>query len=64
MWEGDQGVHLWLGVDASGLAELVPLMRSVESWLRSQGVRLLGVTCNGRRWPDSSHSSIQSQEEP
>jgi hypothetical protein len=61
-WEGDSAIYLWLGIDASALGEIASLMRRVESWLRSQGVRLLGVTCNGRRWQEP-FIPIQSQEE-
>jgi hypothetical protein len=63
LWQDREGVLLWLGVDAAGLGELAPLMSRIETWLRSQGVRLLGVTCNGRRWPDPFTPFIPPQED-
>jgi hypothetical protein len=63
VWQDDKGVFLWLGVDATGLGELAGLMTRIETWLRSQGVRLLGVTCNGRRWQDPFTYPIPSEEQ-
>lgn len=62
LWLAD-GVRLWIGADAAAVADVAPALRQVEIWLRSQGVRLLGVTCNGRRWQEPSHFH-QSQEQP
>ncbi|WP_211473816.1 hypothetical protein [Collimonas humicola] len=49
-WQG-QDVQLWLGVD--GRHELPPaqleqIVRASQSWLASQGGRLLSVVCNGQ----------------
>ncbi|HWW08325.1 hypothetical protein [Collimonas sp.] len=49
-WQG-QDMQLWLGVD--GQNELLPgqlaqIVRESQSWLASQGARLLSVVCNGQ----------------
>lgn len=61
-WQGEDGVHLWIGADTDALEEMGPVLRRVETFLRSQGVRLLGITCNGRRWLGPS-VPISFQEE-
>jgi hypothetical protein len=42
------GVRVWIGADPQVLADLAELMRQLQQWLGAQGLRLLGVVCNGR----------------
>ncbi len=44
----DAGVRVWLGADADGLASIDSVTRQLQQWLGSQGMRLLGVVCNGK----------------
>jgi hypothetical protein len=46
-WSED-GVRLWLGMDASALASLEQITRQLQAWLNAQGVRLRSLSCNGQ----------------
>lgn len=60
-WDAEGGLHLWIGADGAALDTIGPVLRRVESFLRSQNVRLVGVMCNGRPWP--GHERHPSFEE-
>ncbi|RYF52379.1 MAG: hypothetical protein EOO27_28645 [Comamonadaceae bacterium] len=43
-----EGLHLWLGMDASQLASLQSITAQLQRWLSTQGLKLLSMSCNGR----------------
>ena len=43
----DDGVRLWLGADAGGLADVQAVTAQLQQALAAQGTRLLRVVCNG-----------------
>jgi len=46
-WSED-GVRLWLGLDASCATDLPSITAHLQRWMSAQDVRLLSVVCNGR----------------
>ena len=46
-WSED-GVRLWLGMDASCATDLPSITAHLQRWMSAQDVRLLSVVCNGR----------------
>lgn len=46
-WTGG-GVRLWLGMNAELLPQLQAIANQLQSWVSAQGLRLLGISCNGR----------------
>lgn len=64
-WEQDgqgAGLRLWLGVEQSQLSRLSELIETVQRFLRSQGVRLLSLVCNGQEWLPVAQTGCSSPE--
>jgi hypothetical protein len=56
-----EGVRIWLGVDAVMQDSLPAIQQQIQRWLTAQGVRLLGISCNGRSLPaDMSLAELTS----
>jgi hypothetical protein len=57
----DNGVRVWMGADLQGLAAVGAVTRQLQQWLGRQGVRLLGVVCNGQEiWSSSSEGGREA----
>jgi hypothetical protein len=66
-WSED-GVRLWLGMEAGALNSLDPITRQLQAWLAAQGLRLRSLACNGQiistelLSPDGSEDAFASSE--
>lgn len=57
----DNGVRVWMGADLQGLAAVGAVTRQLQQWLGRQGVRLLGVVCNGQEiWSSASEGGSEA----
>ena len=46
-WSED-GVRLWLGMDASASSNLAGITAHLQRWMAAQGMRVLSISCNGQ----------------
>jgi hypothetical protein len=61
----EQGVRLWLGMDAAALDSLDQITLQLQAWLAAQGLRLRSMACNGRFLvPDASGPGASPVSEP
>jgi hypothetical protein len=55
----EEGVRLWLGMDASHLGSLELINAQLQRWLSTQGLKLLSMSVNGRT-VDQAHQPNDS----
>lgn len=60
-WTAD-GVRLWLGLDASVLGQMQAISDQVRQWMKTQGVRLLSLSCNGRLIEGAADGSSEQED--
>lgn len=61
-WSED-GVRVWLGMDAGALDSLEQVTVQLQSWLNAQGLRLRSLSCNGQVLREESPSHDSSSDD-
>ena len=60
----DGGVRVWLGADAHALPALDAVVAQLQDWFSSQGVRLVGLVCNGRVEATTGRGKVHAFDAP
>jgi hypothetical protein len=60
--ESAQGVRLWLALDAAWLPQSEAIASHLRRAVAAQGLRLLGLSCNGRPLATAQVPSIDKED--